>query len=63
MPIVIIIEYKNTLQMPSVIIIEYKSKLGRCHDIIEYRDINLDTISISDGFGFNRNIEISQYID
>ena len=32
---------------------------GRYHDIIEYPDINLDTISISDGFGFNRNIDIS----
>ena len=39
------------------------TKLGRYHDIIEYRDINLDTISISDGFGFNRNIDISRYID
>ena len=38
-------------------------KLGRYHDIIEYRDINLDTISISDGFGFNRNIDISRYIN
>ena len=37
-------------------------KLGRYHDIIEYRDINLETISISDGCGFNRNIDISQYI-
>ena len=37
-------------------------KLGRYHDIIEYRDINLETISISDGFGFNRNIDISRYI-
>ena len=35
------------------------TKLGRYHDIIEYRDINLDTISILDGFGFNRNIDIS----
>ena len=39
-----------------------KTKLGRYHDIIEYRDINLETISISDGFGFNRNIDISRYI-
>jgi hypothetical protein len=38
------------------------NKLGRYHDIIEYRDINLETISISDGFGFNRNIDISRYI-
>ena len=38
------------------------TKLGRYHDIIEYRDISLDTISISDGFGFNRNIDISRYI-
>ena len=30
-------------------------------DIIEYRDINLETISISDRFGFNRNIDISRY--
>ena len=37
-----------------------KPKIGRYHDIIEYRDINLETISISDGFGFNRNIYISQ---
>ena len=38
------------------------SKLGRYHAIIEYRDINLEKISISDGFGFNRNIDISRYI-
>ena len=38
------------------------SKLGRYHDIIEYRDINLETISISDGFGLNRNIDISRYL-
>ena len=38
-------------------------KLVRYHDIIEYRDINLETILISDGFGFNRNIDISRYID
>ena len=38
------------------------TKLGCYHDIIEYRDINLETISISDGFGFNRNIDISRYI-
>ena len=38
------------------------NKLGRYHDIIEYRDINLETISISDGFGFNRNIDVSRYI-
>ena len=38
------------------------SKLGRYHDIIEYRDINLETIAITDGFGFNRNIDISRYI-
>ena len=37
-------------------------KLGRYHDIIEYRDINLELISISDEFGFNRNINISRYI-
>ena len=37
-------------------------KLGQYHDIIEYHDINLETISISDGFGFNRNIDISRYI-
>ena len=37
-------------------------KLGRYHDIIEYRDTNLETISISDRFGFNRNIDISRYI-
>ena len=35
-------------------------KLGRYHDIIEYRDINLEMISILDGFGFNRNIDISR---
>ena len=33
-------------------------KLGRYHDIIEYRDTKLDTISISDRFGFNWNIDI-----
>ena len=38
------------------------AKLGRYHDIIEYRDINLETISISDGFGFNRDIDMSPYI-
>ena len=38
------------------------TQLGRYHDIIEYRDINLETISISDGFGFNQNIDISRYI-
>ena len=36
-------------------------KLGRYHNIIEYRDTNLETISISDRFCFNRNIDISQY--
>ena len=37
-------------------------KLGQYHDIIEYRDINLELISISDGFGFNRNNrDISRY--
>ena len=34
------------------------TKLGRYQDIIEYRDTNLETISISDRFGFNRNIDI-----
>ena len=37
-------------------------KLGRYHDIIEYRDTNLETILISDRFGFNQNIDISRYI-
>ena len=38
------------------------SELGRYHNIIEYGDIILETISISDRFGFNRNIDISRYI-
>ena len=37
--------------------IDAQLKLGR------YHDINLDTILISDGFGFNRNIDISRYRD
>ena len=36
-------------------------KLGRYHDIIEYRDTNLETISISDRFCINRNIGKSRY--
>ena len=36
-------------------------KLGQYHDIIEYRDTNLETISILDQFGFKRNIDISRY--
>jgi hypothetical protein len=32
------------------------------HDTIEYCDTNLETILISDRFGFNRNIDISRYI-
>ena len=38
-------------------------KLGRYHDIIKYRDTNLETISISDRFGFNRNIDISRQMN
>ena len=37
------------------------TKLGRYHDIIEYLNTNLETISLSDRFGFNRNIDISRY--
>ena len=36
------------------------TKLGRYHDIIEYLNTNLETISLSDRFGFNRNIDISR---
>ena len=42
-------------------LIQAVSKLGRYHDIIEYRDTNLETISISDRFCINRNIGKSQY--
>ena len=38
------------------------AKLGRYHDIIEYRDINLETSSISVQLGFNQNIDILRYI-
>ena len=30
-----------------------EGKLGRYHDIIEYGDTNLETLLISDRFGFN----------
>ena len=39
----------------------HKAKLGRYHDINEYRDTNLETILISERFGFNRS-DISRYI-
>ena len=37
-------------------------KLWRYHDTIEYQDTNLETILISDRFGFYQNIDISRYI-
>ena len=40
-----------------LIVVLYKLDL----DIIEYRDTNLETISILDQFGFKRNIDISRY--
>ena len=47
----------NTLCAPYA----YVTKLGRYHKIIEYRDTNLEMISISDRFGFNQNIDISRH--
>ena len=54
-------KYKGLLKMfclKALYTFGIPSKLGRYRDIIEYRGINLETISISDGFGFNRNINI-----
>ena len=50
---------KNMIQKPQA---WSTCKLRRYHDIIAYRDANLETISISDRFGLNRNIDISRYI-